>query len=153
MDLLRVWFSTRRAKAILALALVVSFALWSNTLTDHIGYGSALVAGLYGSITGALLGASGGRRLRALAAPYAQAEAVLGRFVQQLQPVLGAPEKVGEPSAGYLQAERMRTSRLSYRFSDYLATATASNLRAEGIAVREQYRSASVAAPTRMASR
>jgi hypothetical protein len=50
-------------------------------------------------------------------------------------------EREGDSAAAYLAAASMRSARLQYRFSDYVATVTATNL-AGRIALREQYQSA-----------
>ncbi|MBI5516499.1 MAG: hypothetical protein HY909_22130 [Deltaproteobacteria bacterium] len=54
---LRALASTRRAWGSLGLHLAAGFGCWTNTLTDHPGYGSALVAGLVGSVSAAVVGA------------------------------------------------------------------------------------------------
>ncbi len=53
---LRALLGTWRARVGLALAPVLGLALWSNTLTDHLGYGAALVSALYSCVFGALAG-------------------------------------------------------------------------------------------------
>lgn len=60
---------------------------------------------------------------------------------QALSPQLGDGAQAGEATAAALAGAPLRTARLQYRFSDYLATVTAMNLPA-GIALREQYESA-----------
>ncbi len=57
MDALRAMLSTWRVRVGLGLALALGFGLWSNTLTDHVGFGSSLVAAVYASVMGALAGA------------------------------------------------------------------------------------------------
>ena len=54
---------------------------------------------------------------------------------------LGEGAQAGDATAAALAGAPLRTARLQYRFSDYLATVTAMNLPA-GIALREQYQSA-----------
>ena len=46
MNALRALLATRRARFGVALATLLSLGLWSNTVTDHIGYPSALIAAL-----------------------------------------------------------------------------------------------------------
>lgn len=57
MNALRALLATRRARFGVALATLLSLGLWSNSVTDHIGYPSALVAALFASVMGALAGA------------------------------------------------------------------------------------------------
>ena len=49
--------ATWRARVALALTLPLGLALWSNTLSDHLGYVSALAAALYASVVGGIVGA------------------------------------------------------------------------------------------------
>ncbi|NMV40190.1 hypothetical protein HGR00_19965 [Ralstonia insidiosa] len=59
-----------------------------------------------------------------------------------LRNALGAPTStVGNASPAVLSASPLQTARLQYRFADYLAIVTASNLPYAGLAVREQYMS------------
>jgi len=60
----RALLATWRARVALALCLPLGFALWSNSLTDHLGYASALVAALFASVAGALGGAGLAASLR-----------------------------------------------------------------------------------------
>lgn len=62
---LRALASLRRARASALLAPLVGAALWSNALTDHVGYGASLVVALLGSVAGAVVGAGLPRALRA----------------------------------------------------------------------------------------
>ncbi|WP_239498073.1 hypothetical protein [Ralstonia sp. GX3-BWBA] len=54
---------------------------------------------------------------------------------------LGMPTSstMGDPSPEVLSGSPLQTARLQYRFSDYVAIVTASNLPYAGLAVREQY--------------
>lgn len=59
-----------------------------------------------------------------------------------LRNVLGMPTStVGDASPEALSGSPLQTARLQYRFADYLAVVTASNLPYAGLAVREQYMS------------
>lgn len=62
---LRALASLWRVRAAAALSVVTGAALWSNALTDHVGYGASLVVALLGSVAGALTGAGLAARLRA----------------------------------------------------------------------------------------
>jgi hypothetical protein len=71
-----------------------------------------------------------------------QASALFGAITEGLVATLGADgERIGQATPAYLDGAAMRTTRLRYRFSDYLATVTAMNLSGR-VAVREQYQSA-----------
>ena len=60
-----------------------------------------------------------------------------------LRSVLGDPAvAAGDATSSYLGSGPMRTARLVYRFSDYVATVTAMNLPPAGVALRELYQSA-----------
>lgn len=62
---------------------------------------------------------------------------------EALRKALGMPTSaVGDASPEALSGSPLQTARLQYRFADYLATVTASNLPYAGLAVREQYMSA-----------
>jgi hypothetical protein len=80
------------------------------------------------SLRRALSGAEASRLFEALARDLAAALGTNG-------------ERAGESTAAYLTGGPLRTARLRYRFSDYLATVTATNL-PSGVALREQYQSA-----------
>ena len=57
-----------------------------------------------------------------------------------LRNALGMPTStMGDPSPEVLSGSPLQTARLQYRFSDYVAIVTASNLPYAGLAVREQY--------------
>ena len=59
---------------------------------------------------------------------------------------LGEPESaVGDPSPASLAASALQTTRIRYRYADYLVTVTAANLPHAGLAVREQYLSTGAA--------
>ena len=66
--------STWRARFALACAPLLGLGLWSNTLTDHIGYGSALLSALYASVLGCLCGAGLAATLRARGVAFARSE-------------------------------------------------------------------------------
>lgn len=59
----------------------------------------------------------------------------------ELKATLGEGRLVGTPSAQYLAAGHLRTALVEYRFSDYIANVSATNL-GERVAVREHYMSA-----------
>ncbi len=63
-DAARALLATWRARVSLALALPLGLALWSNSLSDHLGYASALIAALFASVAGALGGAALAASLR-----------------------------------------------------------------------------------------
>jgi len=72
----------------------------------------------------------------------AAASRLFDELARELAAVLGPDgERVGDSTAAYLDEAPMRTARLRYRFSDYLATVTAMNLDGR-VALREQYQSA-----------
>jgi hypothetical protein len=72
----------------------------------------------------------------------AAASRLFDELTRELAAVLGPDgERVGDSTAAYLDEAPMRTARLRYRFSDYLATVTAMNLDGR-VALREQYQSA-----------
>ena len=63
---------------------------------------------------------------------------------QKLKSVLGEPAiRFGDPAPATLAASNLQTARVQYRYADYVATITAINLPKSGLAVREQYLSAS----------
>jgi hypothetical protein len=62
----------------------------------------------------------------------------------RLRSALGAPlREVGDAAPAVLRASALQTARIEYRYRDYLASVTAANLPHAGLAVREQYLSAS----------
>ncbi|UGS88841.1 hypothetical protein KOL96_00905 (plasmid) [Ralstonia wenshanensis] len=62
-----------------------------------------------------------------------------------LRDALGTPTAtMGDASPQVLSQSPLQTARLQYRFSDYLAIVTASNLPYAGLAVREQYMSSRI---------
>lgn len=62
---------------------------------------------------------------------------------QRLRAELGQPSRAfGDPAPTTLRASALQTARIEYRYRDYAATLTASNLPYAGLAVREQYLSA-----------
>ncbi|OXI79189.1 hypothetical protein CFB40_33135 [Burkholderia sp. AU31652] len=65
--------------------------------------------------------------------------------VRHLHDVLGAPTSVsGDTTLESLIGKPVAVARVSYAYSDYVATVTASHLPYGGLAVREQYMSAAV---------
>jgi len=73
---LRALLATWVARTSLVLTLPLGLALWSNALTDHLGYASALVAALFVSVAGALNGAALAGSLRRRSARVDGATAV-----------------------------------------------------------------------------
>jgi hypothetical protein len=72
----------------------------------------------------------------------AEASRLFDGIARELAAALGSGgARAGDSSAANLAAAPMRTARLQYRFSDYVATVTAMNL-AGRVALREQYQSA-----------
>ncbi len=57
MPVLRALFSLWRVRVGLVLSPLLALALWTDTPTDHLGYGAALIAALYASVLGGLVGA------------------------------------------------------------------------------------------------
>lgn len=69
----------------------------------------------------------------------AQMSAVIASMKEQL----GAPqEEAGSPTAGYLASGPMHTAIVSYRFKDYIADVSATNIPGRGLTMREHYMSA-----------
>jgi len=67
----------------------------------------------------------------------------MARIVSNLEEKLGKPTReAGERSASYLAEAPMRTALVRYRFSDYQADVTATNLPGKGLMLREHYMSA-----------
>jgi hypothetical protein len=73
-----------------------------------------------------------------------EAASNLQHIRERLSHALGTPKtSLGESTPDYLGSGYLHTASAQYRFSDYLASVTATNLgQAKGIAVREQYQSA-----------
>jgi hypothetical protein len=72
----------------------------------------------------------------------AEASRLFEALARELAAALGTNgERAGDTTASYLTGGPLRTARLRYRFSDYVATLTATNL-PSGVALREQYQSA-----------
>ena len=65
----------------------------------------------------------------------------LNTIAAQLKDELGEGRVLGTPSAEYLAEGAMRTALIEYRFSDYIANVSATNL-GQRVAVREHYMSA-----------
>ena len=79
---------------------------------------------------------------------------ILGRIRATLSPRLGAPtDQTGDETAAFLTSGPMKTVVRRYRYSDYVASITASNLPWSGIALSEQYMSAKPDAPKEIAGR
>jgi len=73
----------------------------------------------------------------------AAAAAEMNAVVASLEKQLGAPlEQKGDRSASYLAAAPMRTAVVQYRFSDYIADVSATNIPGSGLIMREHYMSA-----------
>lgn len=73
----------------------------------------------------------------------ADAIAQMNTAVSGLEKQLGAPtEEKGDRSASYLAAAPMHTAVVQYRFADYIADVTATNLPGVGPTLREHYMSA-----------
>ena len=71
------------------------------------------------------------------------AAARMDRVVASLEEKLGKPTReAGERSARYLTAAPLRTALVRYRFSDYQADVTATNVTGKGMMLREHYMSA-----------
>lgn len=72
----------------------------------------------------------------------AQAASALEELSGELGLRLGEPgRRIGQPTAGYLAGGSLRTAMVEYRYQDYLATVSATNL-GDRVAVREHYMSA-----------
>jgi len=72
-----------------------------------------------------------------------RAAAQMSAVVAGLEQKLGKPTReVGERSGAYLDSAPLRTALVRYRFSDYQADVTATNLPGKGMVVREHYMSA-----------
>ena len=75
--------------------------------------------------------------------PASTAARLFTQRAAALRSVLGNPAvSAGDATSTYLESGPMRTARLVYRFSDYVATVTAMNLPPGGVALRELYQSA-----------
>lgn len=86
-----------------------------------------------------LVNISAWRRGLSGAAAADQMSTVLAGLRQQI----GAPTRqAGEPTASYLAAGPMHTAVVEYRFSDYIADVSATNLAGRGLLLREHYMSA-----------
>jgi hypothetical protein len=73
----------------------------------------------------------------------ATAAAQMTAIVSGLQQQLGKPTReVGQRSSAYLDNAPLRTAVVRYRFSDYQADVTATNLPGRGMVLREHYMSA-----------
>lgn len=70
----------------------------------------------------------------------AGAEKAMRKIAADLSEKLGAGRAVGEPTAEYLAAGPMHTALVEYRFTNYLADVSATNL-GPRVAVREHYMS------------
>jgi hypothetical protein len=73
----------------------------------------------------------------------ADAAAQLNAVAQSMKAELGAPTReAGDRSARYLGSGPMRTAMVQYRFSDYIADLSATNIPGRGLMLREHYMSA-----------
>jgi hypothetical protein len=71
------------------------------------------------------------------------AAAQLAVVVDQMKAQLGAPTReAGSRSAGYLASGPMHTASVEYRFKDYIADVSATNIPGHGLLMREHYMSA-----------
>lgn len=71
------------------------------------------------------------------------ASAELGRVVRSMKQRVGAPtSEAGSQSAEYLAAGPLHTAVARYRYHDYIADVSATNLAERGLLVREHYMSA-----------
>ncbi len=71
------------------------------------------------------------------------AAAQMGSIVSAMEQQLGAPTReAGDRTAGYLASGPMRTATVEYRFKDYIADVTATNIPGRGLLLREHYMSA-----------
>ena len=67
----------------------------------------------------------------------------LEAIASYLRSELGTPEKaLGERTGAYLSGGDLRTAIVTYRFSDYIADVTATNIPGRGLILREHYMSA-----------
>jgi hypothetical protein len=72
-----------------------------------------------------------------------EASTVFERLTASLQEELGAPTStLGEATPAYLEGGLLHLASKDFRFSNYVASVSATNLAEKGIAVREQYQSA-----------
>lgn len=79
---------------------------------------------------------------------------ILRQISETLTPRLGAAtDQVGDATAAYLTHGPMQTVVRRYRYTDYVASITATNLPWSGIALSEQYMSAKPEAPREIAGR
>jgi hypothetical protein len=73
----------------------------------------------------------------------AAAAAQLSIVVRKMKEQLGAPTRqAGSRSAGYLASGPMHTATVEYRFKDYIADVSATNIPGRGLLMREHYMSA-----------
>jgi hypothetical protein len=79
-------------------------------------------------------------RLRSTLTPV-EATRLFGEAADQLLVALGPGQVIGDASPDYLAGGAMHAARLTYRFSDYLATVTTMNVGGR-IVLHEQYESA-----------
>ena len=71
----------------------------------------------------------------------ASAASAMGEITAALGTKLGQGRAVGQPTALYLAGGELRTALVEYRYSDYIANVSATNLGGR-VAVREHYMSA-----------
>ncbi|MEO7035894.1 MAG: hypothetical protein ABI548_18310 [Polyangiaceae bacterium] len=71
------------------------------------------------------------------------AAAQMGSIVSAMQQQLGAPTRqAGDRTADYLASGPMHTAIVEYRFTDYIADVSATNIPGRGLLLREHYMSA-----------
>ena len=71
------------------------------------------------------------------------AAAQMGSIVSSMAKQLGAPTRqAGDRTAGYLASGAMHTAIVEYRFKDYIADVSATNIPGRGLLLREHYMSA-----------
>ncbi|HEX7452111.1 MAG TPA: hypothetical protein VF294_07490 [Polyangiaceae bacterium] len=71
------------------------------------------------------------------------AAAQLSAVVRKMKEQLGAPtHEAGSRTAGYLASGPMHTATVEYRFKDYIADVSATNIPGRGLLMREHYMSA-----------
>jgi len=78
-----------------------------------------------------------------LALPSGDASARMQHVTGTLRASLGVPtDAAGDPTAEYLASGDYATATVQYRFSDFMAEITATNIAGRGVALREHYLSA-----------
>ena len=104
--------------------------------------GLALVGGLLHTKAGRPLLAHWGVGCPVKASPEA-VEAARLNSVRSMREQVGAPTKeAGKRSAAYLASAPMQTALVEYRFKDYIADVSGTNIPGRGFTLREHYMSA-----------